>query len=155
MAPRGPVDEEPSEPGWWLASDGRWWPPESRLQTSPTTRPSQASAPRRTVPLAYVLMALGLVVALGVGGLVGYLVRGEVEGLKPGECESLLATADRLVDAEKRFQDAETDAASDEALTDEEEEFGNLENELRDCRAQRARTRSLGLDAEELIAKLG
>lgn len=32
--PRGPLDHEPDELGWWQASDGRWYPPES-LPTSP------------------------------------------------------------------------------------------------------------------------
>jgi hypothetical protein len=27
---RGPLDEEPQEPGWWLASDRKWYPPETR-----------------------------------------------------------------------------------------------------------------------------
>ena len=26
--PRGPLDHRPEEPGWWLAADGRWYPPE-------------------------------------------------------------------------------------------------------------------------------
>jgi hypothetical protein len=26
---RGPSDVQPDEPGWWLASDGKWYPPES------------------------------------------------------------------------------------------------------------------------------
>jgi hypothetical protein len=29
MNPRGPLDQRPLEPGWWIASDGRWYPPES------------------------------------------------------------------------------------------------------------------------------
>jgi hypothetical protein len=45
---RGPRDEQPSEPGWYGASDGRWWPPESRLQTSPTSQWSETAAPRRS-----------------------------------------------------------------------------------------------------------
>jgi hypothetical protein len=28
--PRGPLRHQPDEPGWWLASDGNWYPPESR-----------------------------------------------------------------------------------------------------------------------------
>lgn len=29
MDQRGPQDQQPDEPGWWLASDGKWYPPES------------------------------------------------------------------------------------------------------------------------------
>lgn len=28
-SPRAPVHVQPAEPGWWLASDGQWYPPES------------------------------------------------------------------------------------------------------------------------------
>jgi hypothetical protein len=28
QTPRRPVAERPEEPGWWLAVDGRWYPPE-------------------------------------------------------------------------------------------------------------------------------
>jgi len=29
---RSPVSYQPAEPGWWLATDGRWHPPETRPQ---------------------------------------------------------------------------------------------------------------------------
>jgi hypothetical protein len=35
--PRGPLDQEPNEPGWWVASDGRWYPPESAAPTEPVS----------------------------------------------------------------------------------------------------------------------
>jgi hypothetical protein len=31
--PRGPFDHQPVEPGWWRASDGKWYPPESAAPT--------------------------------------------------------------------------------------------------------------------------
>lgn len=32
--PRGPLDRQPDdEPGWWMASDGKWYPPESAAPT--------------------------------------------------------------------------------------------------------------------------
>jgi len=34
--PRGPLEQAPGEPGWWLASDGKWYPPESRPGIAPT-----------------------------------------------------------------------------------------------------------------------
>jgi hypothetical protein len=44
--PRGPQDERPDEPGWWLASDGRWYPPESAAHDSapPSNTPAPASS---------------------------------------------------------------------------------------------------------------
>ena len=57
MIPRGPHDQQPNEPGWWQASDGKWYPPESapgaaaapqvaNTQTAamPTAMPPQRSA---------------------------------------------------------------------------------------------------------------
>ncbi len=26
---RGPLEQQPEEPGWWIAADGKWYPPES------------------------------------------------------------------------------------------------------------------------------
>jgi len=47
--PRGPSDRQPEEPGWWLASDGRWYPPEAASpepQTPvPTAAPASSTAP--------------------------------------------------------------------------------------------------------------
>jgi len=31
-----PMPTQPDEPGWWLAVDGRWYPPESAPQVAPT-----------------------------------------------------------------------------------------------------------------------
>ena len=42
MTTRGPEGSQPSEPGWWLASDGKWYPPESRSATAPQQAPSQS-----------------------------------------------------------------------------------------------------------------
>jgi hypothetical protein len=35
--PRGPLDQEPNEPGWWVGSDGKWYPPESVAPTEPVS----------------------------------------------------------------------------------------------------------------------
>ncbi|MDQ1467217.1 MAG: hypothetical protein QOH10_1632 [Actinomycetota bacterium] len=44
--PRGPLDREPNEPGWWAASDGKWYPPESSAPTEavPTVSPREQTA---------------------------------------------------------------------------------------------------------------
>lgn len=34
--PRAPVGYQPAEPGWWLASDGLWYPPESAAGQPPS-----------------------------------------------------------------------------------------------------------------------
>ena len=44
MNQRGPQDRQPDEPGWWLASDGKWYPPESAPQP-PTPQQPPESAP--------------------------------------------------------------------------------------------------------------
>jgi hypothetical protein len=48
---REPMAEKPAEPGWWLASDGQWYPPEAapskwatQVDVRPSTRP-QPPAP--------------------------------------------------------------------------------------------------------------
>src|SRR5262245_66552747 len=50
--PRGPQRDQPTEPGWWLASDGNWYPPESAPSTpaSPTAagvEPAGSGSPGR------------------------------------------------------------------------------------------------------------
>ena len=32
---RGPQAQQPAEPGWWIASDGQWYPPESAPAAQP------------------------------------------------------------------------------------------------------------------------
>ena len=62
-----PRDSQPNEPGWWFASDGRWYPPEAW----PGTR---AHRPRRGVwvtaawvgaGFVLILIAIAIVVVLG------------------------------------------------------------------------------------------
>lgn len=42
-------DEQPG-PGWWLASDGRWYPPEQAPAPPPPTWPSPSAAPAEQQP---------------------------------------------------------------------------------------------------------
>lgn len=51
-------------PGWWLASDGRWYPPESAAQpqAAPAWQPPPLPAPRKS--------GKGCLIALAVGGVV-------------------------------------------------------------------------------------
>jgi len=63
-------DSQPSEPGWWLASDGRWYPHEAGPGV-PANRPRRRT---RVVAawvgggLALVLIAIAIVVAVVVTG---------------------------------------------------------------------------------------
>jgi len=41
IQPRGPEPQQPAEPGWWQASDGWWYPPESAT-AAPATQPQYA-----------------------------------------------------------------------------------------------------------------
>jgi hypothetical protein len=62
---RGPLDAKPDEVGWWLASDGMWYPPEQ----SPGWMPPVAQRPRlfdsadRPSAIALGLLAVASVVA--------------------------------------------------------------------------------------------
>jgi hypothetical protein len=42
---RGPLSESPNEPGWWQASDGQWYPPESAPAPPPTPPPTPTPSP--------------------------------------------------------------------------------------------------------------
>ena len=85
--PRGPLDQEPNEPGWWAASDGKWYPPESSAPTEavPTVSPREqtavlpvttAAAPRsvldrvRAWPL-WAKIAAPVVTVLLIAGIAG------------------------------------------------------------------------------------
>ena len=56
-APRGPQPDQPSEPGWWLASDGSWYPPESAPTppASPTAVERTAGTPAAGVAKPFLL----------------------------------------------------------------------------------------------------
>src|SRR4051794_38634211 len=94
--------------GWWLASDGRWYPPESLRPapppppqhhwSSPPTAPSPAAAPgmERSLPQgvtlsnpwerlgAYVVDYLLVLVTLGIGWLIwAATIAGD--GVTPGK----------------------------------------------------------------------
>ena len=60
---RGPLDTAPEEPGWWLASDGKWYPPERPPSWEPPETPPRTSqlsslgARPNTLTLALVALA--------------------------------------------------------------------------------------------------
>ena len=59
----GPQGQEPPGPGWWLASDGRWYPPEARpaAPTQPTPQEGAAQRTKLLVIFAYVALGIGFV----------------------------------------------------------------------------------------------
>lgn len=52
--PRGPQPSQPAEPGWWQASDGMWYPPESAPGAAAPTPPPmpEPAAPPMPEPAA-------------------------------------------------------------------------------------------------------
>jgi hypothetical protein len=83
-------------PGWWLASDGRWYPPEQQPGTTqvlapPIARYSPVSQPPTTSGLALASLVLSVVWLAGVGSVLaivfGFMARSEIRrsnGAKSG-----------------------------------------------------------------------
>jgi signal peptidase I len=75
VSSRGPLDQQPGEPGWWLASDGRWYPPESAPTAPAWAAPGapygSAGRKRRRWVLPVVVIA---VLAFGGCGAVIFVV---------------------------------------------------------------------------------
>jgi signal peptidase I len=90
MSTRGPLDRQPSEPGWWLASDGWWYPPESASSPPPWAWPGTGIGgprPRRrwVIPvIAAVVLAFGGCGAAVVVALRNHTVRETITALREG-----------------------------------------------------------------------
>jgi hypothetical protein len=59
---QGPLDQQPDEPGWWQASDGKWYPPESAAPQSPV------------VAVAPVAQPAGYILSIGDIGITPQLI---------------------------------------------------------------------------------
>jgi hypothetical protein len=60
-ANRGPRNEAPDEPGWWQASDGLWYPPESApAQPSAPVQLTAPSLPRDRAPFLLTIGDIGI-----------------------------------------------------------------------------------------------
>jgi hypothetical protein len=60
---KGPLDQQPNEPGWWLASDGKWYPPQSAAgqeQPPPPIAPAPSGGGNGFAVTALVLGIIGL-----------------------------------------------------------------------------------------------
>ncbi len=68
--------------GWWMASDGKWYPPESASQVAPAIPPPPWGVPAPTVPRcsngirfgAYLLEIVLVVVTLFIGWVIWSLI---------------------------------------------------------------------------------
>jgi hypothetical protein len=83
--PRGPLDEQPDEPGWWQASDHKWYPPESAVTqpvpvvpASPTQQIPRVETREATSPVEWVRswplwakIAVPLVLVILIAGIAG------------------------------------------------------------------------------------
>lgn len=109
--------ERPQGPDWWLASDGRWYPPETRPGASPSGSGAVAIAPapttteakpaRRPSPLGLAAIAV-LVIGL-VLGIVGLVSGGPDETGREERREAIAAERTRFQATEARAEDAEAD----------------------------------------------
>lgn len=92
------MSTESQGPGWWLASDGRWYPPEQQPGVVATAAPSPPAttyvqaAPRQTSGLAIASLVLSIIWVLGLGSLLavifGFVARKDIKrsaGLKGGD----------------------------------------------------------------------
>ncbi|WP_421119959.1 hypothetical protein ACE2AJ_00945 [Aquihabitans daechungensis] len=59
-------------PGWWQASDGKWYPPEQAPGAGPAGPPPGGPPPGYGTPPAYGAPAGGPPTGVGVGDIVGY-----------------------------------------------------------------------------------
>ena len=90
------MSDQSQGPGWWMASDGKWYPPESDPAPPP---PGQFAAPfqpayvqRSTNGMAIASMVLGIVWIYWIGSILalvfGYLARKQIaesQGTQQGD----------------------------------------------------------------------
>ena len=80
------MSDQSQGPGWWMASDGKWYPPESAPAPPP---PGQFAAPfqpgnvqRSTNGMAIASMVLGILCLYGIGSILalvfGYTARKQI-----------------------------------------------------------------------------
>lgn len=90
------MSDTPQNPGWWLTSDGKWYPPEKHPdRTSETESPPAPREPVRTAwwrrPLPLWLVVVIAVAALGLGAAIG--APPDEEGASPAPSSGATGTA--------------------------------------------------------------
>jgi len=70
---RPPMDQQPAEPGWWIASDGKWYPPESAPGYEPPPAPYTPDPVAAAAAPAPAGTGNGFAVAALVIGILGVL----------------------------------------------------------------------------------
>ncbi len=71
------MSDTPQGPGWWLASDGRWYPPQTTTQVPPPpASPGYGGMPSKpgTNGLAIASLVLGILWICGVGSLLALIL---------------------------------------------------------------------------------
>jgi hypothetical protein len=71
--PEGPAPPLPPAPGWWLASDGNWYPPQQPAYGAPPAQPQQPGQPKSNRGCLIGLAIAGALL-LGCGGVVGFAI---------------------------------------------------------------------------------
>ena len=105
---RPPVQYQPQEPGWWFASDGLWYPPESAQPFVPLTYVTQAPKSRVAAGLLNIFLPFGVgrfylgYSSLGVGQLLVTIFTCGVGGLWSVIDGIMILTGNPATDAEGR-----------------------------------------------------
>jgi hypothetical protein len=83
--------------GWWLASDGKWYPPESAAPPPPTVAYTPAPPQQSTNGFAIASMVLGILWLWWIGSILalvfGYKARNEIDASDGAQGGRGMATA--------------------------------------------------------------
>lgn len=91
-----PNHGEPPAPGWWIASDGNWYPPQGQA-TPPTAQPAAPTPPLPPAAPTPPVLAGAVVVALIVAGVAAFVLlrsSDDDNGIAAGDAESARPTAE-------------------------------------------------------------
>lgn len=83
--------------GWWMASDGKWYPPESAQRPAPPSAPYQQPQAQQTNGLAIASLVLGILWLYWIGSILalifGYRARRQIDESNGAQGGRGLATA--------------------------------------------------------------
>jgi hypothetical protein len=134
--------DEPQGPGWWKASDGKWYPKEAASPPpEPPTRPAVATVTeerpqRRGSPALMIVSVAVLVVGLALT-VVGLIFGGTDEEARADLNAQIDAAETELASVETELADAEvwadTTVAQSEVFVADAEEIVSVAQEACDC----------------------